>query len=83
LTLGLAGQSLKAIRSPRIDPGSRIPAEHPLRRVRSLVRAVLEDLSRSFTHLYSHEGRPSIPPEALLSALLLQVLYGIRRSDCR
>ena len=61
-----------------IDPESRIPAEHPLRRVRSLVRAVLKDLSRSFGQLYSHEGRPSIPPEALLSALLLQVLYGIR-----
>jgi transposase len=61
-----------------IDPESRIPAEHPLRRVRSLVRAVLKDLSRSFSHLYSHEGRPSIRPEALLSALLLQVLYGIR-----
>ena len=61
-----------------IDPESRIPAEHPLRRVRSLVRAVLKDLSRSFSHLYSHEGRPSIPPEELLSALLLQVLYGIR-----
>jgi transposase len=61
-----------------IDPESRIAAEHPLRRVRSLVRAVLKDLSRSFGQLYSHEGRPSIPPEALLSALLLQVLYGIR-----
>ena len=38
----------------------------------------MEDLSRSFNRLYSHEGRPSIPPEQLLSALLLQVLYGIR-----
>lgn len=61
-----------------IDPESRIPAGHPLRRVRKLVRAVLKDLSRSFSRLYSHEGRPSIPPEQLLSALLLQVLYGIR-----
>jgi transposase len=43
-----------------------------------LVRAVLKDLSRSFGRLYSDEGRPSIPPEQLLSALLLQVFYAIR-----
>src|SRR5215207_5801526 len=61
-----------------VDPESRIPADHPLRRVRTLVRAVLKDLSGSFSRLYSHEGRPSIPPEQLLSALLLQVLYGLR-----
>ena len=54
-----------------VDPESRIPAGHPLRQIRVLVRAVLKDLSRSFGQLYSHEGRPSIPPEALLSALLL------------
>src|SRR5260221_7377180 len=61
-----------------VDPESRIPAEHPLRQVRALVRDVLKDLSRSFSRLYSPEGRPSIPPEQLVSALLLQVLYGIR-----
>lgn len=61
-----------------IDPEKRIPAEHPLRQVRALVREVLKELSGSFSRLYSHEGRPSIPPEQLLSALLLQVLYGIR-----
>ena len=61
-----------------IDPEKRIPAEHPLRRVRALVREVLKELSGSFSRLYSHEGRPSIPPEQLLSAVLLQVLYGIR-----
>jgi transposase len=61
-----------------VDPERRIPADHPLRQVRTLVRAVLKDLSRSFSRLYSHEGRPSIPPEQLLSALLLQVLYGVR-----
>jgi len=42
------------------------------------VRAVLKDQSRAFDRLYSHEGRPSIPPEQLLSALLLQAFYGIR-----
>jgi len=56
----------------------RIPADHPLRRVRELVREVLTGLNRTFSRLYSHEGRPSIPPEQLLSALLVQVLYGIR-----
>jgi transposase len=61
-----------------VDPERRIPADHPLRQVRTLVRAVLKDLSRSFSRLYSHDGRPSIPPEQLLSALLLQVLYGVR-----
>ncbi|MBV8394280.1 MAG: IS5 family transposase, partial [Alphaproteobacteria bacterium] len=61
-----------------IDPEKRIPPGHPLRQVRALVREVLKELSRSFSRLYSHEGRPSIPPEQLLSALLLQVLYGIR-----
>jgi len=61
-----------------IDPEKRIPEGHPLRQVRALVREVLKDLNRSFGRLYSHEGRPSIPPEQLLSALLLQVLYGIR-----
>ena len=61
-----------------IDPEKRIPARHLLRQVRGLVREVLKELSRSFSRLYSHEGRPSIPPEQLLSALLLQVLYGVR-----
>src|SRR6266511_3842680 len=43
-----------------------------------LVREVLKELSHSFGKLYSQEGRPSIPPEQLLSALLLQVFYGLR-----
>jgi transposase len=61
-----------------IQPEKRIPADHPLRKIRGLVRDVLKDLSHSFGKLYSHEGRPSIPPEQLLSALLLQVFYSIR-----
>ena len=61
-----------------IQPEERIPADHPLRKVRDLVREVLKGLSRGFNRLYSYEGRPSIPPEQLLSALLLQVFYGIR-----
>ena len=61
-----------------VDPEKRIPAEHPLRKIRALVREVLKALSHSFGRLYAREGRPSIPPEQLLSALLLQVFYGIR-----
>src|SRR5579875_1677042 len=61
-----------------IRPEERIPATHPLRKVRELVREVLKELTHSFGKLYSLEGRPSIPPEQLLSALLLQVFYGIR-----
>jgi transposase len=61
-----------------LSPEARVPAKHPLRQVRELVRAVLKDLSPSFGKLNSSAGRPSIPPEQLLSALLLQVFYGIR-----
>src|ERR1700732_3776779 len=61
-----------------LSPEARVPAKHPLRQGRELVRAVLKDLSPSFGKLYSSAGRPSIPPEQLLSALLLQVFYGIR-----
>jgi transposase len=61
-----------------ISPEQRIPADHPLRLIRALVREVLEELSRSLGKLYSRDGRPSIPPEQLLSALLIQAFYGIR-----
>jgi transposase len=61
-----------------LSPEDRVPKGHPLRAVRAMVRAVLEDLHGDFSRLYSSEGRPSIPPEQLLSALLLQVFYGIR-----
>ena len=61
-----------------ISPDARVPQNHPLRKIRALVRDVLGEMSRSFSGLYAKEGRPSIPPEQLLSALLLQVFYGIR-----
>src|SRR5258707_10795306 len=61
-----------------VSPESRVPARHPLRKVRALVRDVMAELSRGFARLYAKEGRPSVPPEHLLSALLIQVLYGIR-----
>jgi transposase len=55
----------------------RIPADHPLRRIRRLVDTALRDLDPVFADLYAHGGRPSIPPECLLRASLLQKLYGI------
>jgi len=61
-----------------IVPEARIPANHPLRKIRELVRDVFGELTRSLGKLYASEGRPSIAPEQLLSAMLLQVLYGIR-----
>jgi transposase len=61
-----------------VSPETRVPADHPLRKIRELVRDVLKELNRSFSRLYAKQGRPSVPPEQLLSALLLQVLYGIR-----
>ena len=56
----------------------RVPANHPLRRVRGLTREVFTAMDKDFRKLYAHEGRPSIPPEQLLAALLLQVFYGVR-----
>lgn len=59
------------------SPEARVPPGHPLRQIRGLVRAVLQDLSHSLGKLYASEG-PSIPPKQLPSALLLQLFYSIR-----
>src|SRR6267142_2508861 len=56
----------------------RVPADHPLRPMRAMVDTVLQELSPQFARLYSRVGRPSIPPEYLLRALLLQILYSVR-----
>lgn len=56
----------------------RIPPDHPLRAMRRLIDPMLAELSPCFDALYAREGRPSIPPEYLLRALLLQGLYTIR-----
>jgi transposase len=56
----------------------RVPADHPLRAVRGLVDEALEVLSADFERLYSKIGRPSIAPEKLLRALLLQAFYSVR-----
>ena len=56
----------------------RIPTDHPLRAIRALVDTALKGLSRDFGKLYARDGRPSIPPERLLRALLLQAFYTVR-----
>src|SRR5271169_707327 len=61
-----------------ISPDKRVPQDHPLRRIRVVVDRVLEHLSPRFNKLYARAGRPSIAPEKLLRALLLQLLYSVR-----
>ncbi|HWO52727.1 MAG TPA: IS5 family transposase [Ornithinibacter sp.] len=61
-----------------ISPEARVPQDHPLRAIRGLMDEVLRELSPRFEGLYARVGRPSIPPEQLLRAQLLQVLYTVR-----
>jgi len=61
-----------------ISAEKRVPQDHPLRSIRTMVDVILKDLSPLFETLYSNTGRPSIAPEKLLRTLLLQVLYTIR-----
>ena len=61
-----------------VSPEQRVPADHPMRPIRRIVDAALERLSARFDAIYTEFGRPSIPPEQLLRALLLQVLYTVR-----
>jgi len=61
-----------------LSPEARVPQDHPLRVLRQLVDRILVELSPEFGRLYSRVGRPSVAPEKLLRALLLQILYTIR-----
>jgi transposase len=61
-----------------LSPEQRVPADHPLRMVREITDRLLDELSGLFDRMYSTMGRPSIAPEKLLRALLLQVLYTVR-----
>src|SRR3978361_1872821 len=65
-------------RSGYVNPEAMGPPDHPLRQIRPLVNAALERLSPEFDQIYSLTGRPSIPPEQLLRALLLQAFFTIR-----
>ena len=61
-----------------VDLETRVRADHPLRVIRELTNAALGDLSVEFGRLYTDFGRPSIAPEKLLRAMLLQAFYGVR-----
>src|SRR5262249_507450 len=61
-----------------VGPEQRVPAARPLRAIRTMVASALRELSPEFERLYPKTGRPSIPPEKLLRALLLQMLYSVR-----
>jgi transposase len=61
-----------------LSPEQRVPSDHPLRAVRQITDTVLKQLSDVFSGMYAKLGRRSIPPEKLLRALLLQVLYTVR-----
>ena len=56
----------------------RVPKQHPLRKLRSMVDALLATICTDFEAVYSKVGRPSVPPEMLLKALLLQILFSVR-----
>jgi transposase len=61
-----------------VSAEERVPHDHPLRAVRAFVDEILRDMMREFDTLYARHGRPSIPPERLLRAQLLQLFYSIR-----
>src|SRR4030042_1398244 len=61
-----------------LSPAARVPKDHPLRPIKKMVNQALSELWHEFEAMYAKEGRPSIPPEKLLRALLLQALYTIR-----
>ena len=61
-----------------ISAERRVPEDHPLRAIRAMVDAALRNMGPQFDAMYAKLGRPSIAPEKLLRALLLQVLYTVR-----
>jgi len=61
-----------------VDLEERIPAQHPLRKIRQVVNDALASLDAAFEVLYTDFGRPSIPPERLIRASLLQILFSVR-----
>jgi hypothetical protein len=61
-----------------VDLEKRVPEDHPLRAIRVVVNGALSDLDGAFAAMYAPLGRPSIPPEKLLRASLLQAFYTVR-----
>src|SRR6202171_4790618 len=60
------------------SPEQRVRSDHPLRPIRTIVDEILKEVSPRFNKMYAKVGRPSIPPEQLLRAQLLQMLYSVR-----
>jgi len=61
-----------------LSPEARVRKDHPLRAIRAMADHALENMSRRFDRMYAQTGRPSIPPEKLLRAQLIQMLYSVR-----
>jgi transposase len=61
-----------------ISPEERVPKDHPLRRIKQMADRELTRLSGVFDRMYSHTGRPSVPPERILKSMLLMALYSVR-----
>jgi transposase len=61
-----------------VSPEERVPKKHPLRRIRFFVEKALKDMDEQFDEMYAQTGRPSIAPEKLIRALLLQMFYSVR-----
>src|SRR6476660_6314216 len=61
-----------------LSPEARVRKDHPLRAIRTMADQALESMSRRFDRMYAKTGRPSIPPEKLLRAQLIQMLYSVR-----
>jgi len=72
------GDEIQSSMFSYISPEMRVPVDHPLRAVRAMVDAALKQMSAEFDKVYSRRGRPSIAPERLFRALLLQIFYSIR-----
>src|SRR6201993_223401 len=61
-----------------VSPEALVPADHPLRVIKRLTDAALDRLSTGFAAMYATSGRPSIPPEKLMRALLMQAFFSVR-----
>src|ERR1700747_111808 len=72
------GDRLQSAMFSYLSPETRVRKEHPLRAIRAMVDSALREMSPLFDEMYSELGRPSIAPEKLLRAQLLQILYSVR-----
>jgi hypothetical protein len=68
-----------------VSTEAMVPADHPLRRIRTIVDAVLAEMDGDFEAMYSSIGRPSVPPETLLKSTVLMAMFSIRseRAFCQ